>query len=158
MLPARVAVAERGGCDLLPLDATTADGALTLASFVWPSRPERMALLQGAVAVAHEVPAEIEQASAADWLARKLDRPVSRVVTVVFHSVFLQYASKPERERIVKTLQRAGQGAGVDAPLVWLRMEPGTAAFEVRLTAWPGGRERLVATSGPHGRDVRWSG
>lgn len=158
MLPERVAVAERGGCDLQPLDPTTAEGALSLASFVWPSRPERMALLRGAAAVAAAVPAEIEQASAAAWLARKLDRPATRVVTVVFHSVFIQYVGRPERERIERTLERAGRGAGVDAPLVWLRMEPGTAAFEVRLTAWPGGRERLLATSGPHGRDVRWSG
>jgi hypothetical protein len=156
MLPARAPVAERSGCDLRPLDATTAEGALSLASFVWPSRPERMTLLRGALEVARQVPAAIEQAGAGEWLARKLAKPVLGVVTVVFHSVFVQYVARPERERILSVLRNAGRTAAVDAPVVWLRMEPGPAAFEVRLTAWPGGRERLLATSGPHGRDVRW--
>ena len=34
-------------------------------------------------------------------------------------------------------------------------MEPGTNGAEVRLTLWPGGETRLVATSGFHGNDVR---
>jgi hypothetical protein len=34
-------------------------------------------------------------------------------------------------------------------------MEPGVDQAEVRLTTWPGGGERLIATAGFRGRDVR---
>jgi hypothetical protein len=154
--PRQVRVTERSGCDLQPLDPATEGGALTLASFVWPSNRRRMDLLQGAIQVARAVPAEVERADAGAWLDRKLARPVPGSVTVVFHSVFVQYVARPARERIERALVRAGRAAGIDAPLAWLRMEPGTGAFEVRLTTWPGGDQRLVATCGPHGQEVRW--
>jgi len=35
-------------------------------------------------------------------------------------------------------------------------MEPGGEQAEVRLTLWPGGSERLIASAGFHGRPVRW--
>jgi hypothetical protein len=154
--PPQVRVTERSGCDLRPVDPTTDDGALTLAAFVWPSNRSRMELLQGAIRVAKDVPAEVERADAATWLERKLALPVRGSVTVVFHSVFVQYIPTPVRRRIERALHGAGRGAGIDAPLAWLRMEPGTGTFEVRLTTWPGGDERLIATCGPHGQEVRW--
>ena len=35
-------VAERAGCDLSPLDATTGDGRLTLASYIWADQVDRL--------------------------------------------------------------------------------------------------------------------
>jgi len=154
--PRQVRVTERSGCDLRPLDPSSDEGALTLASFVWPSNPRRMELLRSAIEVARSVPAEVERADAATWLEGKLARPVRGSVTVVFHSVFVQYISRSARERIERALLRAGRVAGIDAPLARLRLEPGASSFEVRLTTWPGGQERLVATCGSHGQEVRW--
>ena len=154
--PRQVRVTERSGCDLRPIDPATEEGALTLASFVWPSNPRRLELLRGALQVARGVPVEVERADAATWLERKLARPVKGSVTVVFHSVFVQYLPRAARERIERTLLRAGRAAGIDAPLAWLRLEPGSTTFEVRLTSWPGGGQRLVATCGSHGQAVRW--
>ena len=154
--PAKVAIAERAGCDLRPINPTTPEGELTLAAFVWPSNPRRLELLRGAIEVARAVPALVEEAGAAAWLEAKLARPAPGVVTVVFHSVFVQYLHGSEQSRIGRALAMAGRAAGIDAPLSWLRLEPGTGAFEVRLTTWPGGEERLLATCGPHGTGVRW--
>jgi len=53
-------------------------------------------------------------------------------------------------------LHRAGDAANKAAPLAWLRMEPGGEQAEVRLTTWPGGEERILATTSFHGRDIRW--
>ena len=55
-----------------------------------------------------------------------------------------------------RAIESAGSRATPDAPLAWLRMEPAASLAEVRLTTWPGGSERLLATSDFHGRDVRW--
>jgi hypothetical protein len=51
-------------------------------------------------------------------------------------------------------LEDAGTRASRTAPRAWLRMEPGGEQAEVRLTCWPGGEERLVATTSFHGRAV----
>lgn len=151
----RVAVSERAGCDREPIDPTTEDGALTLSALVWPWQTERMAVLRAAIEVARAVPATVDRADAADWLAERLARPRPGQATVVFHSVFLQYVAAPGRAALAALIRRAGAAASLDAPLAWLRMEPTPNTYETRLTLWPGGREALVATSGPHGRATR---
>ena len=150
------AVVERAGCDPSPVDPTTDDGRLTLMSYVWPDQDERFALLRGAIEVARRVPADVERASAVDWLPARLAAERSGVATVVFHSIALQYLDRPGRERALSAIADAGGRATAAAPAAWLRMEPGGEQAEVRLTVWPGGNERLVATTGFHGRGVRW--
>jgi hypothetical protein len=152
------AVAERAGCDPNPVDPTTDEGRLTLMSYVWPDQRERFALLGGAIAVARRVPADVECASAADWLPARLAAVRPGLATVVFHSIALQYLDRSSRELALGAIADAGDRATPDAPVAWLRMEPGGEQAEVRLTVWPGGAERLVATTGFHGRPVRWLG
>lgn len=149
-------VAERAGCDPSPVDPTTDEGRLTLMSYVWPDQRERFALLSGAIEVARRVPADVERASAVDWLPRRLAAARPGVVTVVFHSIAIAYLDRPAREQALGAIADAGARATGDAPVAWLRMEPGGEQAEVRLTVWPGGDERLVATTGFHGRGVRW--
>src|SRR5205823_9897640 len=64
-LDAPVRVVDRVGCDPHPIDATTPEGELRLASFVWPDQVERFTRLRGAVEVARRVPAEVVRAGAA---------------------------------------------------------------------------------------------
>jgi hypothetical protein len=151
-------VVERTGCDPNPLDPTTDDGRLTLVSFVWPDQAERLALLRAACDVARRVPASVEQASAPHWLARMLAAPAEGVATVVYHSIVFQYIDEPSRDRMRAVLDDAGARATTRAPFAWLRMEPGGEQAELRLVTWPGGEERLIATTGFHGRDVRLAG
>lgn len=136
-------VVERKGCDLHPIDPTSDDGALTLRSSIWADQLGRMALLDGALEIARETPAEVEHADALSFLERELARPVQRAATVVFHSVFMQYLPREDRRRVADLIA----GAGVHH----LSMEPTEATFEVRLDG------RLLGTSGPHGTRVRWN-
>lgn len=152
----RVRISERAGCDLEPIDATSEAGAAILRGFVWPDQPERMRLLEAALAVACQLPAEVERADAGSWLGERLAQPRRGAVTVVFHSVFMQYVEEPARRRIAAQIERASRLASAEAPLAWLRLEPGVTRFEVRLTTWPGGSELLLADCGPHGQAVNW--
>ena len=158
LLDTTVAVASREGCDPRPIDPLTDDGRLALTAAVWGDQPRRFERLRGALQIAQHVPVAVEQAGAVDWLTRMLAAPAQGVATVVFHSVVLQYMDPADREAIVALLARAGDQATPDAPLYWLRMEPERPlrAMSVRLTTWPGGEQRLLATGGAHGNPVRW--
>ncbi|MGH7904060.1 MAG: DUF2332 domain-containing protein [Candidatus Dormibacteraceae bacterium] len=154
-LHVRALVAERRGCDIAPLDATTAGGEMTLLSYVWADQTERFQRLRGAIEVARRVPARVDAADAADWLQAVL-APAPGLATIVFHSIAVQYFSADSRVRVRRAVSDAGRMATLSAPVAWLRMEPAPGQYEVRLTLWPGGEERLLATAGAHGRPVRW--
>jgi hypothetical protein len=151
-------VAERRGCDLAPLDPTTVDGRLTLLSFVWPDQLERFNRLRAALQVAGTVPARVDRADANEWLADQLapDVDLPAVATVVFHSVFHQYLTDQAKAQHAAIVERAAARATHGQPFAWLRMEPANRTFDVRLTQWPGGHERLLATADAHGRDINW--
>ena len=151
------AVVERAGCDLSPIDPASAEGRLTLRSYVWPDQTERLARLDAAFEVAARVPAEVEGSDAATWLGTRLAEPRPGVATVVVHSIVWQYLHPDERRLVTDLITAAGRRASAAAPLAWLRMEPGPETAETRLTRWPGGAEALVATSGYHGPPVEWS-
>ncbi|MDP9226705.1 MAG: DUF2332 domain-containing protein [Actinomycetota bacterium] len=151
-------VAERRGCDRNPLDPTTEEGRLTLLSFVWADQVWRVRRLRAALDVARRFPAAVDRANAPEWLEQQLSRDSSGLATVVFHSIMMQYLDEGDRDRICKILESAGAAASASAPLAWLRMEPAGDHTDVRLTMWPGGRERLIARSGYHGAPVEWIG
>lgn len=155
----RVRVVERAGCDPNPVDVTSDRGARTLMSFVWPDQRRRFDDLRGAIAIARRVPATVDRAEAAPWVAERLAAATPGVATVVYHSVVMQYLDEAGRAAFVDAVTGAGARATADAPLAWVRFEPTRRLFEVRLTVWPGGpRDRLVAEAGAHGRPVRWLG
>jgi hypothetical protein len=159
-LGAPVEVAQRRGCDLAPLDATTDHGRLELEADIWPDEHGRIAELRAATAIAVEHPPQIDRSSADEWVARMLAEPAPGLATVVFHSVFWPYLPQAVAASIHAAIERAGATATPDAPVAWLRYEPGDepAVVEVRLTAWPGGEERLLGFGGMHRQPVRWVG
>jgi hypothetical protein len=155
---AEVEVASRAGCDMHPVDPTSEDGQLTLLSYVWPDQIARVRNLRAALELAQHIPVDVECSNAAHWLERELARPQSGYATVVYHSIVLQYLSEDDFDRVGQAITTAGRAANPGAPLAWLRMEPGGEEAHVRLTMWPEGRERLVATCSYHGAAVRWLG
>jgi hypothetical protein len=156
-LPPRVEVVERRGCDLSPLDPTRQDDRLRLLSFVWPDQRERFERLEGALEVARRVHAPVDEADAFEWALERTREPIDGTATVLFHSIFVQYLDGAERSRLQAIVEAAGERASGSAPFAWLRMEAGRGLqTEVRITQWPGGRERLLATAGYHGHPVRW--
>jgi hypothetical protein len=153
-----VKIAGRRGCDLRPVDPGSEEGRPTLLSFVWADQAERLQRLRAALAVAAESPVAVDRAGAAEWLAEQLGRPADRIAKVVFHSIVMQYLPEDERLEFERLVRAAGEAANEDAPLAWLRMEPAGERAEVRLTCWPGGVDRLLASVGYHGDPVRLPG
>jgi hypothetical protein len=151
-------VAERRGCDRDPIDATTDEGRLTLLSYVWPGQTERFALLSAALEVARREPVTIEQSDVTTWLDRQLETSALNRATVVFHSVVWPYLSDAERAHVADAIAAAGADATSTAPLAWLRLEglPDEPYTELRLTIWPGGDERLLATASWHIGPISW--
>ncbi len=157
-LAADVTVAERRGCDVAPIDATSPAGRLTLLSFVWPDQAERFRRLHDALAIAAGWPVTIDAEDAGSWVPARLSEPDDGRATVVFHSIVLQYLAPASRRRFVGAIERRGDAASVDRPLAWLRMEPAGPVADLRLTTWPGGSTEVLAEVGYHGRPVRWRG
>jgi hypothetical protein len=153
-----VKIAERRGCDALPIDPCTEEGQLTLQSYVWPDQMERFHQLAAAFEVARRVPAQVDQANAGDWIEGVLGEGISGLATVVYHSIVWQYLSDGDRARFLRVMAAAGQLASHDSPLAWLRFEPAGNVAEVRLQLWPGGDDCLLARSGFHGKPVEWLG
>jgi hypothetical protein len=153
-------VVSREGCDVSPVDPTTPDGRLTLASYVWPDQRERLAILDGALAVAARVPARVERAHAADWLADRLAGTTPGAATIVYHSIAWQYFTPDERDRVRELIERAGMQATSDTPVAWVRLEPAPeqAFAELRVRCWPGDEDRCLARAGFHGVPVVWLG
>lgn len=156
-------IADRRGCDPDPVDATSADGALTLMSYIWPEPAARFERARGAIAQAPAMPVTIDDAGARDWVPEQLaDRPTGTAL-VVMHSVMWQYLDDATRDAIRSSLADAGRVATAEQPVVWVRLEPHAEDFypaELRATIWDGqapeGRERLLATTGFHGGELDW--
>lgn len=160
-LPSSVEVVERVGVDVLPVDPTTTDGALTLQAYVWPDQSERLARLRAAIDVARVVPADVRTGTTLDLVSDLAPR--EGTLTVLWHSVMWQYVPRDEQREVLAELERAGVAATSSAPLAHVRFEPRRpapdAAFEFAVTVrtWPGGFERVLGTAPPHGVPVTWS-
>lgn len=150
-------VAERRGCDIAPIDATTDAGVAKLRGFLWPDQLERRARLDAAVDVARRFPATVDESDAGAWVSEQLARPVPGVATVVYHSIVLQYLPRESFATMRDAIHRAGSEASDDAPVFWLRMEPAGEWADIRLRAWPGGDDHLLGTTGYHGPPVHWN-
>ena len=156
-LPDALRVVERRGCDRRPIDITSAEGRLQLESSLWADQTTRLERLRGAFEVAASEPASVEHASVETWLPEVLAETRAGVTTVVYHAIVYEYFSDAVRRTFHAALDSAGASATLDAPLAWLRFEatPATRGYAATLTTWPGGEERVVATAGAHGSDVR---
>jgi hypothetical protein len=154
-------LAERAGCDLHPIDPTTAEGRLTLLACIFPDETPRFELLERAIEVARATPATVEKADLAEWAANRLAEPRPGVATVVYHTLVWPYLPDAVRDQAEGVIAAAGERASADAPLALLTFEPAAdepALAELRLTAWPGGSERLLARTSFHPVTVDWLG
>ena len=118
--PERMTIVARRGCDLAPVDASSATGAAYLRSFVWPFTLERHERLSAALAVAAAHPVVVDAAPASDWVRAQLAEPVEPgVVTVVWQSITEQYWPADETAAVREALARARSRM----PLVHVSME-----------------------------------
>ena len=152
---ASIAVGERHGCDLHPLDAANPDDADTLLGFVWPDQRERFERLRAALDVARAHPVRIVSGDGVAW-ARERARPRAGTATVVLHTVITEHMTPAVRASLRPAVDDLGRLASEEAPLAWIRMEPEEKNYGTRLTVWPGAAETLVATSDGHAQRLRW--
>lgn len=157
---APIEVVERAGCDVHPIDVTTAEGAARAESFVWPDMTWRFDRMAAAVEVARSVPADLVAAPALEWLTDRLHAEPD-ATTVLMHSVMWQYVPVDEQAAIERLVAERGREATAGAPMAHLRFEPVLESdrrwrFEVRLTTWPGGEDRVLGGAHPHAEWVRW--
>jgi hypothetical protein len=154
-------IADRRGCDRHPIDATTASGALTLLSYVWPEPRERFVRLQHAIEIAQRTPVTIDEADATDWVPKELSKKTTGTALVIMHSVVWQYLGEATAAAIREAIAEAGAAASPDSPVAWLRLEPHPETYapaELRLTLWNGSyrQDRILATTGFHGGSIAW--
>jgi hypothetical protein len=156
---AAVQVIERAACDRRPIDLTDSVQRRRLLAYVWPDQLERLTRIRAAIDLALELGVTVETADAIDWTARTA-APRPGAVTVVYHSVFWQYMPPASQTALARTIADLGAQATAEGPFAWLRMEPPPdqmSSMEVRLTLWPGGQDRILATIHPHGAWVKWN-
>lgn len=102
-----VRIAERAGCDPAPLDPADPESRLRLTASVWGDQMERLERLTGAFDVAATSPAPVEEAGAADWLARRLAAPAhGEGVPVVWHSIVRSYVDPGEWQEVERLTAR----------------------------------------------------
>lgn len=161
-LEARPQVASRAACDQNPIDVSDPETALRLKSYVWPDQPGRLARIDAAIALALETGVRVDKADAADWLKAKLAARPETGLTVIYHSVFLQYPPADVRRALLAMMEEAGAEAMPWRPLAWLCFEPGAFFqgpdqtginpndFITYLKVWPGGEDHRILRSDGH--------
>lgn len=160
-LEARLEIASRAACDQAPIDVSDPAAALRLKAYVWPDQTDRLGRIDAAIRLAIETGVRVDKADAADWLKAKLAARPQTGLTVIFHSVFLQYPPAEVRRALLDMTETAGAAATPDRPLAWLCLEPAAFfqgpdqsgispnAFVTYLRVWPeGGARRLLKTDG----------
>lgn len=156
---AEIRIASRRGVDRNPLDVTDPVHRARLVAYVWPDQVERVARLEGALAIAASEPPRLDREDAASWVEREIEaaEPMAGQARVVFHSIAYQYFPADTQARIAASLERTGSAATAERPLAWLRYEADEAGAlpTLRLRLWPG-EDRILARLDPHGRQVDW--
>jgi hypothetical protein len=163
--PVPLEVVSADGCDLDPVDATSAEGRLRLTSFVWPFDLHRHERLAGALRLAAAHQPVVERASAASWLDARLDAGPddNDALTVVWHSITQLYWPASEIDAVRTALNAYGQQHRLAE--VAMEYPPGGGRAdqpEVLTTLWSGDgsppRERRLGTAHDHGIPVRVTG
>ena len=151
-------VRSRRACDVSPVDVSDPAARQRLLSFVWPDQRERFTTLAAALNVALAHAPRVECADAGDWIGVHLPTRATGTATIVFHSIVWQYLARDTKDRLRSVLEHEGNRATADRPIAWVRLEPAGERADVRITTWPGGAERIIATCSYHGTDVRLPG
>ncbi len=118
--PEELTVVFRRGCDLRPVDVSSAEGARYLTSFVWPFTVDRHRRLAAALRITRTHPVRVDEAAASAWLAAQLSaEPRGEVLTVVWQSVTRQYWPAAETQGVEDIVDAARSRM----PLAYVTME-----------------------------------
>ena len=163
-LDPKVEVVSRAGCDRNPIDAGDPVQAERLLSYIWPDQTARFARIEAALALAASEGRRADRSDAADWMERQLAAtPSPGTCRFVFHTIVWQYLPAATQARIADALERAGEAATSDTPLVHFAVEndndPRGADAGARMTLriWPGDEALELGRGDFHGRWADWA-
>ena len=114
-----LAVAERTGIDLNPIDVHDSDAVQWLRALVWPEERQQLQRLDAAVALARTTPPTLLKGDALDLLPRVLSSAPQRAALCVYHTHTLNQFSPEARRRFARLLAEAG----AERDLYWLSSE-----------------------------------
>ena len=152
-------ITDRAGCDIDPVDPTTADGRLLLTSFVWPFDLERHKRLSSALAMAATRPVRIDKAPASSWLSEAL-ATAGDDLPVIWHSITQLYWPTEEVTAVESMLTSYGAQRRLgEVSMEFDLRDPQGAQPEVRTRLWNPDdsrlmREHLVGIAHYHGIPV----
>ena len=155
-----LAIVQRLGSDVRPLDTATEQGRLVLMAYVWPDQAPRLQRLRAAFDAAARTPAELRRQDAVSFLRDV--RLEEGTTTVLWHSVMWQYLSADDQAAVASRIVELGAESTPRRRFAHLRSEParrmleGPHEFLVRLTTWPGAEERLIGATVGHGLPTTW--
>ena len=156
----KIEIASIRGCDVKPLDLSSAETALRLKSYVWPEAAHRMARIDAASRMAAAMAPDVTQQDAGAFVVDALECEQEAGTTrVLFHSIVWQYVPDYQREQVEAAMAKAAERADAERPLAWLALEtdPETFRHELTVRYWPGGGEpKLLAVAHPHGEWIEW--
>lgn len=150
----------RFGCDLSPIDPSTADGRALLSSYIWVDDVRRWAALQEAFVIAAKIPVHVAQQDAATFIASIT--PARGACTVVWHSAMWIYLTASERRNVMERITALAAHATPEAPVAHIAWEwherQSQGPFELTSTYWDGlskeGLTSVIATGTSHGNSV----
>tara|TARA_R100000322_G_scaffold42860_8_gene27019 strand:+ start:3532 stop:4563 length:1032 start_codon:yes stop_codon:yes gene_type:complete len=153
---ATIAVSDRRGIDVAPMDVTDPDDERRLLSYLWADQPERIERTRAAIAA---YDAQVDQSDAMSFLPIRVAIKRPGHIHLVFHTIAWQYFPPATKAACETAFAAAGAAATEDAPIARLSMEadddgPGAA---ITLTTWPGGEVRRMGRVDFHGRWLDWT-
>ncbi|MFN3276282.1 MAG: DUF2332 domain-containing protein [Paracoccus sp. (in: a-proteobacteria)] len=154
--PRPIAVANRSGVDLAPLNIADGTDALRLLAYLWPDQPQRLARTRAAIAVTLTPP---DADDAAPWLARRLAEPQAGALHVVYTTIAAQYFPEATLAAIADHLRHAGAGAGANLLHLAMEADDRTPGAGLTATLWTGGTPKQVRLGRAHfhGDWIDWS-
>jgi hypothetical protein len=145
----------RVGIDRAPIDVTTDQGARLLAAFVWGDQRDRRDRLSRAVAAVRRDPPQLIQGDFAELLPEVLAGRATDGLTVVFQTAALGYVEETARDRVRRSLRKAGGRA----PLAVVSAGSPRAvkrSWGLRVVVWPRGAREFVGHADYHGTWLDW--
>lgn len=162
-----IEIASRAACDQSALDPDNVEARMRLEAYVWPDQFDRLERLRAAIGVARATPWRVEAADAGAWLEARLAGELPEGLSVIYHSIFLQYPDAAARRSIAERIEAAGRTAMPDQQLAWVRFEPESVLggpadsdrYVVSAILWDGRSrsEYELGEADPHGRTLRWT-
>ena len=154
-----VAVAERTGIDLNPIDVRDHDAVEWLRALVWPEERQQRQRLDAAVALARTTPPTLLRGDALDLLPGVLGSAPQGTALCLYHTHTLNQFSPEARRQFARLLA----DAGAERDLYWLSIEyrptaTGDASPTLTLVAFENGEhaEQILASCDHHGRWLEW--